>query len=109
MIPVYEHDGLTLTIHQWAARTGIGVETLRWRLKTGWTEREAFTTPAGVPRPKREDETDARDDDMSDVNDVDVCLHCTKQTCSGYCRKFPRPDDKSRRRRRKAAKPNGGI
>jgi integrase len=40
------HDGLTLTLAEWAKRTGIPAETIRSRLdKQGWPTRKALTTP----------------------------------------------------------------
>lgn len=41
------HNGETLTLKEWAARTGIGVETIRSRLDhQGWTAERALGVPA---------------------------------------------------------------
>ena len=39
------HDGHTLTLAEWAERTGIGLNTIRKRLKHGWSTADAMTTP----------------------------------------------------------------
>lgn len=39
-------DGKKMTIKQWARATGIGITTLDYRLKHGWTVKQALTTPA---------------------------------------------------------------
>lgn len=40
-----EHDGKTLTIEEWAAVTGIKPDTLRGRLRRGWTLAKTLTEP----------------------------------------------------------------
>jgi hypothetical protein len=42
---LYEHDGCSLTVYQWAAKTGISINTISSRLKSGMTISEAITTP----------------------------------------------------------------
>lgn len=37
--------GEELTLAAWSRRTGIGSELLRWRLTSGWSHDDAFTTP----------------------------------------------------------------
>ncbi len=39
------HDGLTLTIHQWAARTHQSPQMLRYRLNAGWSIERALSAP----------------------------------------------------------------
>lgn len=41
------HDGLTLSLAEWARRTGLDMVTLRSRLARGWTTEQALTLPAG--------------------------------------------------------------
>lgn len=42
-------NGLTLTIAEWADRTGLGYEVIKQRLgKLGWTAERALTTPVGT-------------------------------------------------------------
>jgi hypothetical protein len=73
---LYEVDGLTMTISQWSAYTGLSANTIRARIFEGWSFREAVKTRVnGVRRA-----------------DIDECLHCTEPNCTGYCRKFPKPD-----------------
>ena len=40
---LYDHDGMSLSIPQWADRLGISVSTIRNRLASGWTITEALT------------------------------------------------------------------
>jgi hypothetical protein len=42
--------GETLTLRQWAARTGLSVAAVRWRLRAGWDPAVAVTA---APRPGR--------------------------------------------------------
>lgn len=44
----YEHDGLALTVAQWAKKTGIEDATLRARLNHGWSVVRAITEPVQV-------------------------------------------------------------
>lgn len=39
------HDGVTLTLTQWAERTGIPYGTLKARLKAGWVEGDVVSRP----------------------------------------------------------------
>lgn len=41
----FEHVGLRLTLAQWARRLNFKVETLRQRIKSGWSTDVALTTP----------------------------------------------------------------
>ena len=41
-------DGEALSIAEWARRTGVNRETIRTRLNTGWSEREAVFGRLGV-------------------------------------------------------------
>lgn len=41
------HDGLTMTLADWGAKTGLGVPTIHARLKSGWAVERALTTPKG--------------------------------------------------------------
>lgn len=44
---IIEHDGLRLTIAEWARRTGLRRETIHYRIsRYGWSIEEALTTPA---------------------------------------------------------------
>ncbi len=47
------HDGQTLTIAHWAAKTGQSPAALRTRLYNGWSVAEALTTPKGSSGPAR--------------------------------------------------------
>ena len=40
-----EHDGIRLNINQWAKKLGLSRYTIHARLKSGWTESEAVSTP----------------------------------------------------------------
>lgn len=42
-----------LTLGEWAARYGIHVDTIRARLRAGWSSEKAITTPARVGHPGR--------------------------------------------------------
>jgi hypothetical protein len=48
--PAVRHTHEGLTVGQWAARTGIGVDTLRARLRLGWTLADAVATPVDARR-----------------------------------------------------------
>lgn len=41
-----EHDGLRLTVAEWAAKTGIGYQTLRKRVEAGWSAARVVGEPA---------------------------------------------------------------
>jgi hypothetical protein len=51
------HDGLTLTVRQWANLTGLTTRIIDYRLSRGWTTEQALTTPRwkrlAVPVPHR--------------------------------------------------------
>lgn len=51
------HDGLTLTLEEWAARLNINKGTLRGRVQGGWTDNAALTTPVGTTRGKRRNQS----------------------------------------------------
>lgn len=40
------HNGLTLTIREWANHTGQSPQLLYWRLNRGWTVERTLTVPA---------------------------------------------------------------
>ncbi|HEY8566590.1 MAG TPA: hypothetical protein VIL65_13885 [Beijerinckiaceae bacterium] len=40
---LYTHDGLTLTLDQWATETGVKLRTIRLRLKKGWAFENAIS------------------------------------------------------------------
>jgi hypothetical protein len=42
-------NGKALTLKQWSQETGIGVPTIKYRLKRGWTVEQALTIPAKDP------------------------------------------------------------
>lgn len=46
------YGGETLTISEWTSRLGLGKETIRERLKKGWTEEEALFGRGTTPRKK---------------------------------------------------------
>ena len=48
------HLGLTLTVAEWAERTGISATLLLHRLNVGWDAARALTTPARAKAPKGE-------------------------------------------------------
>ena len=48
-----EFGGESLTISEWTKRRGLGKETIRERLKKGWTEEEALNGRPGSPRKRR--------------------------------------------------------
>ncbi len=52
-------DGVTLTLTEWAEKTGISSRMLHNRLRSHWHLRDALTVPPGHPRPKRDDSTSA--------------------------------------------------
>lgn len=47
------HAGETLSIHAWAKKLSLTDAGIRMRIKKGWTEAEAVSTPKGEPRPTR--------------------------------------------------------
>lgn len=47
------HDGLTLTVIEWAERTGISAVAIYQRIDSGWPASEAVTVPLGVSRPSK--------------------------------------------------------
>lgn len=49
-----EFRGKTQTLDKWAADTGIAVDTIRCRLKRGWTMEQALTRPSRTKRAARE-------------------------------------------------------
>lgn len=42
---VLEYVGQRKTLSQWSRDTGLGISTIHFRLKSGWTVPEALTTP----------------------------------------------------------------
>ena len=50
----YEHDGLSLTIAEWADRVLIAESAIRARLKLGWTIGRALTVPMRPNRNRKE-------------------------------------------------------
>lgn len=40
------HDGVTLTVREWAKRNSLSQRTIYYRLGAGWPIEEALTTPA---------------------------------------------------------------
>lgn len=46
-------DGITLTKGEWADRLGISISSIGWRLKNGWSLRDALTKPRGSVGPER--------------------------------------------------------
>lgn len=45
---ILESEGRSQTLAEWAAETGVPRETIQWRLRLGWTETKALTTPRRV-------------------------------------------------------------
>lgn len=43
-------DGITLSLAEWAVRTGMSRPTIDWRLNAGWPIKEALTTSPGAKR-----------------------------------------------------------
>lgn len=39
------HDGQTMTLDDWAKATGLKAATIRYRMRIGWTDEQALTTP----------------------------------------------------------------
>ena len=46
------HDGITLTVSEWAARLGVAEDLIRGRLKLGWSDTESLTLPV-LPQHER--------------------------------------------------------
>lgn len=46
-------QGKTLTLHEWSVITGIDEETIRARVKRGWTHEKALTSPVLHFKPRR--------------------------------------------------------
>lgn len=44
------HGGMTQSVAQWAAATGIKANNISMRLRLGWTVEKALTTPTGIGR-----------------------------------------------------------
>jgi hypothetical protein len=44
--PKFTHSGVSLTLREWAERTGISEDALRYRIAEGWGIRKALTTKA---------------------------------------------------------------
>ena len=53
-------DGETKTIAEWAARIGISVVSLKWRIAAGWDLRRAVTEPRGVTGPRSKTAAESR-------------------------------------------------
>ncbi|SRR6266436_3075358 len=54
------HEGLTLTINEWAARTNQSPQSLRYRLNSGWPVSNALNKPTGTRgRSAHKDEVNA--------------------------------------------------
>jgi uncharacterized protein YjcR len=47
------HNGVELTLAEWAERTGIRSDTIKWRIDSGWTIADALSTPARDKMPNR--------------------------------------------------------
>ncbi len=48
------HDGLTMTISAWSEKLGIGITTLFFRLRNGWSVADVLTRPVGKNGPKKQ-------------------------------------------------------
>lgn len=44
------HEGVTLPVFQWAKRVGIKASVIYGRLRAGWSDEDALTTPVGASR-----------------------------------------------------------
>jgi hypothetical protein len=49
-----EYNGQRKTLKEWADEIGIVRESLKFRLKSGWSIERALTTPRGITGPKRQ-------------------------------------------------------
>lgn len=47
---ILEFNGERQTVSRWARHLGIGVSTIRFRLRSGWSVERALTTPVGIIR-----------------------------------------------------------
>lgn len=45
-----KHKGMSMSVAQWARKTGIRDDTLRYRLKNGWSIKAALSTPTRVTK-----------------------------------------------------------
>jgi hypothetical protein len=55
------HDGITLTIAEWAERTNQMPRTLRWRLNAGWPIEQALQLPLQPAGSNRQEHVELRD------------------------------------------------
>lgn len=55
-----EHDGRSMTMAEWAREIGMGVKTLEYRIKNGWSIHNALTLPVEQRRWNPEDPIPAR-------------------------------------------------
>ncbi len=46
---ILTHNGVTMTLSQWARKLGIGYDTLRKRIKNGWPVKEILFAPIQIP------------------------------------------------------------
>jgi hypothetical protein len=51
--PLYRIGREQSTLTGWAKRYGVDVETVRWRVKKGWSIQDALATPAAPPSERR--------------------------------------------------------
>jgi hypothetical protein len=49
-VTMVEHEGVTKPLGQWAREAGMDTETLRCRVKAGWSFAKALSTPVMSPR-----------------------------------------------------------
>lgn len=40
---IIEHEGKSMCVTDWEKEVGIGMHTIRWRIKNGWTPKDALT------------------------------------------------------------------
>lgn len=70
-----EHAGEVLTVAEWAERTGIGENAIRYRIERRWPASKILTTPARVKAPKGKAKADMRH----------PCADCGKPVTGARC------------------------
>jgi lambda repressor-like predicted transcriptional regulator len=82
------YRGVTKTVVEWSAESGIKRQTLAYRLAAGWTPEEIFNRPVAIlGEPTTEEIAKARDEGMS-IRKTAKHLGISRQTVLNHLKKF---------------------
>lgn len=75
------HNGETLTVYEWARRTGLSDGAIRYRMKQGWSVAKTLTTPATITGKRHREESHC-----ARGHEWDVHGYTNPNTHERYCR-----------------------